>query len=217
MEENKIDFNIKHNRKGKAYISIYNFKENFVKKDCFISDYLKDKYRGGFGAMIFADYSKSGIGPYQELLFIPGKFELGGEERYLVTKAYVNEPAAVNENGEGYFGHKKVAKFRVETLTDNKTLIAVNSLKGEPIVKMEMRNWCGVKLPISSSVTNFPLMQLLKGNRRYLWKYEGQGNITMAKIESAQVRPAYFPDIAQETPMVTFLIDDFSFDFEEGK
>ena len=75
-------------KEGNGYIFAYYFDEEFIGKDCFLSKEQKKNFEGGFGAVIFANYTKSSIGPYQELLFIPGKFAIDGDESYMVSKAY---------------------------------------------------------------------------------------------------------------------------------
>ena len=67
-------------KEGNGYIFAYYFDEEFIEKDCFLSKEQKKNFKGGFGAVIFANYTNSSAGPYQELLFIPGKFAIDGDE-----------------------------------------------------------------------------------------------------------------------------------------
>ena len=208
-----LNFGAQHTTTGRAYISAYNFPKNFISHDAFIGGKLKGKYCGGFGALIYADYATSEIGPYKELIFIPGKFDVDGECRYAATKIYVSTPAAINTAGDGYFGPKEVATFKEEQLSD--TLMHLSVHKGRNrVISVEIATWSGIHFPLSTNVVSFPMLQMLRGEERLLWQYEGECTATMARIESVLVRPALFPDVAAFSPLASFYFESFSLNFK---
>lgn len=212
----EINYSSKSTCKGKAYICVYNFDAEFVKKDSFQCQFLEGKASGGFGALIFVDYTETPVGPYQEVMFIPGKYEVGGESRYVATKCYVSKPEAIDANGDGFFGPKELAAFNV-SMVDNST-IHLSVTKGRSkVLALEIGTWDAISLPASSSIISFPFMQLLNGQERLLWKYEARSAMNIAHLSSVQVRPAYFPDIAKFSPIVTLCLNNFELSFEPEK
>ena len=62
------------NLTGDAYIMVYKFSKGFVQEYGFLADYQQDRFLGYVGTVMLVDYKTSGVGPYRELLFIPGMF-----------------------------------------------------------------------------------------------------------------------------------------------
>lgn len=54
-------------------------------------------FKGGLGSIMVVRYTSSPVGPYDELLYIPGKFTvpLTGEEKMRITRIYVSTKASV--------------------------------------------------------------------------------------------------------------------------
>lgn len=146
-------------------------------------------------------------------MFIPGKYNVGGESRYVATKCYVSTPDAVDMNEDGYFGPKEVGTFHWTTVGENTMHLSVH--KGNTrVLTVEIGIWNAFSLPASSSIITFPFMQILKNDERLLWKYSANSSMSLARLSSVQVRPAYFPDIAKESPIVTLCLDNFELNFE---
>ena len=60
---------------GVSYVLLAWFPREFVLKKGFVPESMKDSFLGGPGWVMYVDYSSSNAGPYQELLFIPGRFD----------------------------------------------------------------------------------------------------------------------------------------------
>ena len=45
---------------------------------------------GGIGTVMVVDYSESAVGPYRELLLVPGRFDVEGRKRFAVTDILVS-------------------------------------------------------------------------------------------------------------------------------
>ncbi|KAK4053261.1 hypothetical protein OIO90_004035 [Microbotryomycetes sp. JL221] len=77
---------------------------------------LTKRFHGGTGAVMIVRYDTSPVGPYDELLFIPGYFSFTDENKQTqyhmtVTRIYVSTPASV-KNGRGNWSiPKHIAKF----------------------------------------------------------------------------------------------------------
>lgn len=198
---------IKHVKEGNGYIFAYYFDEEFIEKDCFLTKDQKKNFEGGFGAVIYANYTDSSAGPYQELLFIPGKFAIDGDESYIVSKAYCSSPTAMEQQ---VFCKKELADFKVIKV-DDKTETIVITRDGKPIFRIEVQSW-GFNIPMNSDMVKFPLVSIEDGNV-VTWNYNGNGNAKFAKIEAIGVRPAKFPDVALFSPLVGIHFDKFNIEY----
>jgi acetoacetate decarboxylase len=76
---------------------------------------------------MLVDYEQSPVGPYQELLFIPGRFQFGRRRYYMVTQIYVSTQVSV-ENGQENWGiPKQLAQFHFETVDERVKQFTVGS------------------------------------------------------------------------------------------
>lgn len=64
----------------------------------------------------------SGVGPYRELLFIPGAFHINGRYTFSIPKIYVSTETSVNSGIKNWGIPKEVADFTVEDQADGSTL-----------------------------------------------------------------------------------------------
>jgi acetoacetate decarboxylase len=64
----------------------------------------------------------SGVGPYQELLFIPGLFHIDGRYTFSISKIYVSTEASVRSGIENWAIPKELADFKIDTQDDGSTL-----------------------------------------------------------------------------------------------
>ena len=90
--------------KGNGYIFIYHFPKEFVEKFGFLADYQRLSFKGDFvGTVMLVDYETSAVGPYQELLFVPGRMTFNKKKLFSISKIYVSSDDSVwngNENWE---------------------------------------------------------------------------------------------------------------------
>jgi hypothetical protein len=89
---------------GKGIIVVYKFSKKCVETFSQLPPELIVKFKGDLGYLILANQKYVLIGPYCELLFIPGKFFPYGEQR--ITKIYVDSEAST-QNGSVNWGIPK--------------------------------------------------------------------------------------------------------------
>jgi hypothetical protein len=75
---------------GKGYILLYKLQRSFIENHGMVPPFLQGKFSGGFGCIMLVDYATSDAGPYEELLFIPGKFHHEGKKLNTISKIYVS-------------------------------------------------------------------------------------------------------------------------------
>jgi hypothetical protein len=197
--------------KGYGYILLYNFNEEFVRLETFLPEVLKNNYCGGLGAVIYLNYSESPTGPYEELLFIPGKFCYRGEKNHIVSKSMVSTSNVTkNRLGKWYTPKEKVT-FSHETLgkqTENVTV----SMNGEDFASFELKSG-KFKFRIKTSKRlSFSLMEL-DGDTPVKINYSSKITAKFSKLESIKIRPAFFPDIAKFNPLCIFKLQNVTLHF----
>ncbi len=80
---------------GAGFLLVYRFSRRAAIDAGWVPAALQDSYRGGLGALLLIDYQTSDVGPYRELLFIPGRFALGGQSYFRITEIVVSTEASV--------------------------------------------------------------------------------------------------------------------------
>ncbi|KAE8410321.1 hypothetical protein BDV36DRAFT_302863 [Aspergillus pseudocaelatus] len=77
------------------------------------SSFSKHIYAGGLQACIIVRYQKSPVGPYDELLWIPGAFRLPETRKtaYRATRIYVSDENAVYQGRSNWNVPKMLARF----------------------------------------------------------------------------------------------------------
>lgn len=171
------------------------FLSGLIKKNClengFISESEKQYYRGGLGAVMFVNYRSSDVGPYFELLFIPGDFQYAGKTYKKITKIYVSSQKSVEEGIRNWAIPKEYAQFDWKK-TDGRTAIEVRTEKGS-VLRTVLREKF-FSFPVSTSLFPFTLLQ--KSPDAFLaTRFIGKGSAKIAGLEFFESDPSLFPDI----------------------
>jgi len=101
---------------GRGFVLLYYFPAAFNQQFGFMADYQQAGYKGGLGAVMLVDYNSSDVGPYYELLFIPGLFYLGGKLTFSISKIYVSSYDSLWNGRENWAIPKELAQFKVSEL-----------------------------------------------------------------------------------------------------
>src|SRR5262245_61022490 len=95
---------------GSGYILLYRwFPRDFVAVQGQVPPALAGSFKGGASAVMVVNYENSEVGPYRELLFIPGLFERG----FSITRTYVSSQASVDSGRANWGIPKQLAEFDV--------------------------------------------------------------------------------------------------------
>lgn len=199
--------------KGEGYIFLYKFKKSLIKSQGIVTPDESNNFAGGFGAMMIVDYFSSDVGPYKELLFIPGKFKLFDRKWNRISKIYVSSQESV-ENGRINWGiPKEIANFSFEKSSANIEKIEVSSDNNE-FFSASIKS-LGFKFPVNTAFMPFPLMQPYNGH--YLQTtFKGKGIGRIAKLEDIWIDENYFADISKVKPIAVIKVTDFNICFPEA-
>lgn len=195
--------------KGSGYIFVYKFDKEFINQNGFLQDFQKGNYKGFFGTVMLVDYSESAVGPYFELLFVPGLFKIGDKKRFSIAKIYVSSYDSVWNGIQNWGIPKEIATFK-KSRNDNSEIFEA-SLDNQTFFKAEVQKG-KFKFPISTAFFPLKLAQKL-GNKVILTNSSAKGKATFSSLKSIEIDPNYFPDISKFKPILSLSVDDFKMVF----
>ena len=182
---------------GAGYVALLRLPRGFVETRGFVPPALQGRFAGGLGGFIYADYRTSAVGPYRELLFVPGRFRIGGQRRFVVTKIYVSTEASVEAGRRNWGLPKERAQFdaapagrwgeRLRVRADGR-LVADLTLRALPFFLSFNTRW----LPPSFCTLGQPFE-----GRTYWTTLRARGALQPAWLAKAAFDTARFPDLTQ--------------------
>ncbi|TSA38853.1 MAG: hypothetical protein D4R64_01595 [Porphyromonadaceae bacterium] len=196
------------NLSGRGFILMYRFPQEFIRESCFLPDEWKDLKWSGLGYVMLVDYEDSPVGPYHELLFIPGKTRLGGSKLGTITKIYVDSIDSM-VNGRNNWGIPKELTDFKWTQEGRQHLIQVGSLMPWLEIVLEPGS---IPFPIDTRFLPIHLQQELD-NQKFRVSPSGKGTGHFTLIKGITVDPLFFPGIDILEPLVTIYADPFRMTF----
>ncbi|GAB2637502.1 hypothetical protein GCM10027035_34030 [Emticicia sediminis] len=197
--------------KGNGYIFLYHFPKSFVEKFGFLADYQADRFNGDFvGTVMLVDYATSAVGPYHELLFVPGRLNFDKKKIFSTSKIYVSSQESV-ENGIANWGiPKELADFRISKLSEKEEVVEV-MIAGKTFFKVHLQKR-SFKFPITTKFFPLKLAQKL-GNDLLITNSPAKGKASFAKLLNVEVDSLHFPAISQLKPLSILAVSDFEMEF----
>ncbi len=201
------------NLRGNGYIFVYHFPKSFVEKHGFLADYQRVSYDGDFiGTVMLVDYETSPVGPYHELLFVPGRLSFDKKKLFSISKIYVSSQGSVT-NGIANWGiPKELADFRVTKLSEKEQVIEV-MIDGKVFFKTHLRKR-SFSFPITTKFFPLKLAQRLN-NDLLITNSPAKGKASFAKMLNIEVDSAFFPPISELKPLSILAVQNFEMTFPE--
>jgi hypothetical protein len=194
--------------RGDGLILLYQPGTAFAGEAGFVTPEMGE-FRGGLGAAILVDYAESGVGPYRELLFVPGRFALGGKTAHAISKIYVSTETSVTSGRANWGIPKELAQFERTREGDvqswrvrigERDILKIAYTPG----RVAFRVWTW---PFS-----LPMLQALD-DRIFLTRLRAHGVCKLASIHELSVDADCFPDLTQMTPLGVLRVSRFSLTF----
>jgi len=199
------------NLTGNGLILVAHFPESFVRQQGFLADYQRPAYRGWLGAVMLVDYHTSGVGPYRELLFIPGFFRLGWKWGFSISKIYVSTRESVWNGVENWGIPKEEADFSLIPQRDGWTWYRV-SRDGANFLELRARPR-GPRFPITTRLLpGFKVIQQRR-NKLLMTSPEAEGKARLVSLRDIHINPARFPDWSGIQPRLVLAVEDFRMTF----
>ncbi|RYF64036.1 MAG: acetoacetate decarboxylase [Cytophagaceae bacterium] len=196
---------------GNGLVLIAHFTETFVRQQGFLDGFQQTTYRGWVGTVMLVDYTSSDVGPYCELLFIPGLFNVKGRTTFSISKIYVSSQVSV-DNGIANWGiPKEQADFTITTLEDGSKTYLVRK-DGNTFFSVRVSAG-GLSFPVNTKfLPGFQVTQQ-RGNDLLLTAPSASGTGQFASLHELQIDSDYFPDIRQGTRLATIAVTNFNMVF----
>jgi len=198
------------NLTGDAYIMVYKFSKGFVQEYGFLADYQQDRFLGYVGTVMLVDYKTSGVGPYRELLFIPGMFTFDWKKMFSISKIYVSSRESVYNGIENWGIPKEYADFDWQTNMDRTEDISVK-IDGKEFFRTTIKKGF-LSFPLTSSILPLTVVQKLRKDL-IITNPTARGKATLASIKSIEVDSIFFPDLSKVSPLLTMKVKNFEMNF----
>jgi hypothetical protein len=203
------------NLRGDGYILLYRFsaQTQLGGQAGFVPPELQPHFRGGLGAVMLVDYKDTPVGPYHELLFIPGFFDFHGQSFPSISKIYVSTWASIVNGRENWRIPKEEAQF-ASYQRGNVERIRIQQPDGSLIadITLEMSRW---RFPITTGVVPPALRTVVQNDpiKSYEITLAGQGWAQPTHLHHVRVDPTYFPDFTQGQLLTAVRVSNFSLTF----
>lgn len=203
---------------GDGLVIVAHFPETFVREQGFLAPYQRTTYQGWVGTVMLVDYQTSAVGPYRELLFIPGLFRFGNTTSFSISKIYVSTQDSVWNGRQNWGIPKELADFTFETRPDGSRNVTV-AQNGQPFFLLQAKPW-GPRFPITTKLLpGFQVMQeRLDGpptavSQLVLTKPSASGSARLASLRQVQALPEKFPDLSRIRPLAVLSVENFRMTF----
>ena len=198
------------NLTGNAYIMVYKFSKDFVEDYGFLADYQRDRFLGYVGTVMLVDYKTSAVGPYQELLFIPGMFTFDWKKVFSISKIYVSSRESVYNGIENWGIPKEFADFEWQQNADGSEDISVK-IEGKEFFQANFKKGF-ISFPLTTKIFPLTIVQKLRKDL-IITNPRAKGKATLARMKSVIVDKNFFPDLSKATPLLTMKVKDFEMNF----
>jgi len=201
------------NLEGNGYIFLFHFPKAFVEEQGFLDAYQYDTFKSGLvGTVMLVDYSTSAVGPYKELLFVPGRFNFKKAPNFTwsVSKIYVSSYDSVWNGRENWGIPKELADFKIHKINKSEEIIEVK-IGDEVFFRVHLKKR---KFTLSISTRFFPLRlaQKLRGDL-IITNSKANGKASFAKLLDIQVNSQYFPNVSKAKLLAILAVKDFKMTF----
>lgn len=201
---------------GRGFISLLRFPEPLSLEEAGIPPLRLAKGQPSrYCWMMAVDYADSAVGPYRELLFVPGSLHFAQSGRLLtIGRIFVSSMASVI-NGRANWGiPKDQAQFRFIDTAPGHTEIDLRQGTQEPFAQLHYKHR-SVSLPFTTAILPKRLHTLGQEweGREFCYTPTASGQISPAKLVHAQADGTTFPALQRATPLLSVAVKRFSMTF----
>lgn len=194
---------------GEGYIILYKLSKKEILEKSLLPQNFSKLSIGGLGMLMIVDYKESNVGPYKELLFIPGKINYGNQKLKTISHIFVSTNKSVFYGRKNWGIPKQKADFLIKK-RGNKTKIRVSD-KNDSFLELTL-NSCGPRFPVNTFLMPLSLVQEYN-QKKFHTKPKGNGMGRVATIKKFKIDSRKFPDISNKKPLLAIEINCFKMIF----
>ena len=193
--------------RGRGFVALYRKPSDAV-LERWVPGALRASYVGGPAAIMLVDYAESGAGPYQELLFVPGRFSVAGGVFPVITRIVVSTWESVANGRLNWAIPKEVADFRVAREGRQEQWRVEQD--GELLADLRFRA-LGVRMPVTTALlpAAWATVAQPRGNEFLLTRLSAVGRCRLAGRVEARFGAERFPDLGERRPRLAVVTDPF--------
>lgn len=195
---------------GAGFIWLFRFPRAFVERHGFMADWQRTRLAGALGAAMLVDYRQTNVGPYRELLFMPGRFDIHGRRMFSISKIYVSTEASMHSGIANWGIPKELASFAREQRDDGSETFSV-ACDGQTFFSATLAPF-GPRFPISSSLVPLTIAQA-SPNGLLITRTTAKGSARLCRVRTLHVDDTRFPNVAGVKPIVVIAVRDFQMTF----
>jgi len=195
---------------GQGTIVAVRLPREVLEQNSFLPPGLRRVGNGRLAYLMFVDYANSDVGPYHELLYIPGALDFGRRRQLSISRIFVSSWASVI-NGEHNWGiPKDRCDFAVDYGADGVDRIACTAADGTVFAELEFQAR-GPRLPAPGHWVPRGMRTLsqLRDGKIYTYVPEARGHVRFARVRHWRFDARYFPDLARGEVVGAMKITDF--------
>ena len=168
--------------------------------------------RGRLAIAMFVDYARSDVGPYHELLYIPGKLRFGDQARLSISRIFVSSQASV-VNGRINWGIPK-DRCDFDVRYGARDHVALRGNDGRAFAEMELEAF-GPRLPALMQWTprSWRTLSQVRDGQQFTYVPEASGHFRFARVRGWKFDAAVFPDLARGRVLAALKVTDFRMRF----
>lgn len=189
--------------KGVGILLVYKLKREWVETYGNLPKHLKGKFKGGLGMLLLANYSESPVGPFHEILFIPGKFRKSRKQA--VTRSFSDKEVSTQNLRSNWGIPTENVEIAWDT-TPNQDRIRL-AKNGDIFFSADFESG-GLSFPLSTAFLPLRLCQTWN-KLKYFTRLSGSGWGKLVKIKQLDLNPDLFPDIRGIHPLFAIKVNPF--------
>ena len=202
--------------RGSGYAVLYRLDRAEVVRLGAVPAELESRFVGGTTAVLVVDYLASEVGPFRELLLVPGRFREGGTSHYAATHIYVSTPASAASGMPNWGLPRRLADFVASCSGPNDRITV--AVGGRTVASFTFRAG-RFGLPVTTDIVPEARRTLVQraGPLTYFTIPGGRGTLKRARLVDARTDGDGFPDLARHQPWAAVKVEGFHLSLPEAR
>ncbi|MGQ9908322.1 MAG: acetoacetate decarboxylase family protein [Candidatus Flexifilum sp.] len=202
--------------RGTGYVVLYWFQRDPGRAAQFCQPHLADAWRGGPGSLTWMDYRESPVGPYREILFVPGQFAIAGRRSFSISRIYVETLASVIGGRANWGIPKDLAEFNSDRRADGTEILSAHS-DGRTIARLIVHP-LGPQIPLDTAFMPLPMMQYMDG-KFFHTPLTLRGRVQFLDVVHIETDPtgSELPPLTGVRPLLALKLNDFAVTFPQPR
>ena len=202
--------------KGRGYICALSLPEKQRTEEAGTPAAL-GKPAGKHSLVMFVDYTESDVGPYRELLFIPGNYRFADGRRHpSIGRIYVSSQDSVESGRHNWGIPKELADFRVQRSARHERVEV--TVSGRTVARLSLSHSAlALPLPAMLLPARFRTLAQVRQGTTYLYAPSSFGWLHPARLESVWGDGEGFPALQHGEVRLASYLNRFTMRFPEAE